>query len=402
MVIIKKFWWLILIGLLIRILIAGFTFHPDIRHPVLSAAVFFQSGSLDFYSLAPNLTNKEILDDLPLAYLINLPFYLIARPLVDFHFERVFLVDIVNSLGEVQLWTFLLYSKLPFIIFDIALAVLVALAVKPNNQKLALVLWLFNPITLWATAAIGQVDIQPTLFMLSAWLLVKYKKLEWAALSLGVGAAIKTIPLLLLPFIWGVARNRREVLKLTGLALIPLILSVLPFLGSSEFRQNALLAPQLSKSLFALLPLSGGEAIFLAPFFVFLLYLGFISKKRGYEELLCNIVALLLILLSLTHFHMQWFLWVTPFLLILFLEYRERLSILALSGLGVGFSMMLFLFEASLQVRLLAPLFPNLYYQPGLQEVILPSQLNFMRSIAATIFASSAFFTVWKLLKKEN
>jgi hypothetical protein len=402
MVIIKKFWWLILIGLLIRILIAGTTFHPDIRHPVLSATVFFQFGSLDFYRLAPNLTVKEVLDDLPLSYLINLPFYLIARPLVDSNFERVFLIDIANFLGQLQLWVFLIYSKLPFIVFDIALAILVALAVKPNNQKLALILWLFNPITLWATAAIGQVDIQPTLFMLSAWLLVKYKKLEWAALSLGVGAAIKTVPLLLLPLIWGIARDRLEILKLTGLALVPLIVSILPFIGSSEFRQNALFAPQLSKSLYASLPLSGGEVIFLAPLFVFLLYLRFISMKRNYEELLCNIVALLLILLSLTHFHMQWFLWVTPFLLILYLDYREKLSLLALGGLMVGFLMMLFLFEASLQVQLFAPLFPNLYYQPGVQEVILSSQLNFLRSIAATIFASSAFFTVWKLLKKEN
>lgn len=401
MEIVSKYWIVLLLGLLLRLIITAFTFHPDVKTPALSSAVFFQQKSLDFYSQSPKLAPAEVLDDLPLGYLISLPVHLLGRWLVSPGMEKVFLSEHHQLFGQSQLMLYLLYTKLPLIIFDLGLAILLVSLVAPQTKGKVLKLWIFNPMTLWATAAIGQFDVYPTFFMILALSFVLKSKLNWAALSLGAGGAIKFAPFLLLPFLLGLASSYKQRIILIVVASLPYLLTVIPYLPSWEFRQNALFAPQLEKSFFAKIPLSGGESIFLTTAVLSFLYFFYLIKKHEAYDFLRFSLASLLATLSLTHFHIQWFLWVMPFLLIWLLDNWKEGVPLVFSTLFLSLLLMFFLFEASLQVKLLAPLLPGLDQAFGLAEILSSAQITLLRGLAASIFAASSVFLILKILKTQ-
>lgn len=396
----KKYWFLILIGLILRLVIGAFSFHPDVRTASLSSAVLFQENSLNFYSESKKLAPGEILDDLPLSYLILIPIHLIFRPLVDENAESLFLTHTQSLFGSPQLLLYLIYTKLPLILFDLMVGFLLALLVANTLQKKILFLWMLNPLTLWATAAIGQIDIFPTLFIILAWFLIKKGKLNWASLALGAGGAIKSGPFLLVPLLVGLGGNFREKFTLILFSLLPYVITVTPYLPTRDFRQDALLAPQLVKSFFAQMPLSGGEVIFIVPAILIFLYLVYFSTKRETKDFLKFSIVALLLVLAFTHFHIQWFLWVTPFLLLWLIENWSKEIILATAGLFFSLLVMIFLFDSSLQLKLFAPLFPILDQAKGLAEILTNEQLTFFRSAVASIFAACSIFLSFKILKK--
>ena len=402
MEIIKKFWLIILIGLILRLVIAGFTFHPDLRTPPLSSAVFFQEGSVNFYHDSSKLDKQDVLDKLPLNYFINLTFHSILRPFVSTNIENQFFTDQSRLYGNPQFWFYLIYAKFPMIVFDTALGILLSFVVEGTLRKKVLILWLFNPFTLWVTSAIGQDDVYAAFFIVLSWFLIKRNQLNWAALSLGAGGAIKSAPFLLVPLLIGLGKNWTERALILILAALPYLATVVPYLGVANFRHNALLAPQLSKSLYANIPLSGGEMILLVPTILGLLYLFYFSKKRETKDFLNFSIAVLLLILSFTHFHLQWFLWVLPFLLLWLINHWDQGIRWAMVGLSVGLLIMLFLFESSLQVKLLSPLIPALDSASGLKELLTDQQGIFIRSIGASIFAGSAFFLIWRVLIRDS
>ncbi len=394
MEIFKKYWLLILIGLLLRLFVAAFTYHSDVKQPALSSAIFFQKGSLDFYSLSSN-------DDLPLTYLINLPVHFMARPLISSDLENVFLASTEDLFGNPTLGIYLIYAKLPFILMDLGLAILLSVSVLDIYRKKVLILWLFNPFTLWFIAGFGQFDIYPVFFVVLAWFLITKGKLKIAALSLGLGGAIKFFPFLLIPYLLGLTKSVKEKILILGISLLPYFLTVIPYLELKDFRQNAFLAPQISKSLYASIPLSGGESIFMVLGILVFLYLLFFSKERAKNDFLSFSLVSLLLLLAFTHFHVQWFLWVMPFLILWMIDNLQFANKLAIWGILTSLILMIFSFEASLQMRLFAPLIPNLADAKGLSEILSSSQVIFLKSLAASIFASCTIFLSWKVLTKK-
>lgn len=399
MEVIKKYWLLLVIGLVLRLVLAGVSFHPDVRTVSLSSAVFFQKQSLNFYEESKKLASQEILDDLPLSYLILLPVHGLLRPFVDIPTENVFLNSTQSLLGSTQLNLYLVYTKMPLIFFDMLLGFVLTLSLRQSLQKKILTFWMFNPFTLWATAMIGQMDVVVAFFITLVWLLITNKKLSWAALVLGMGGAIKSSPFLLMPLLVGLGGSFKEKLKLMILLILPYILTVLPYIPNKDFRQDALLAPQLAKTFYAHINLSGGEAIYLVPAILGALYLIYFSRKREARDFLNFSIIALLLILAFTHFHIQWFLWVMPLLLLWLIANWTQGIKLATAGLFLSLLMMIFLFDASLQLKLLAPIFPALDGLRGLAEISTNNQSSFLRSITASVFAACAIFLIWKIRK---
>lgn len=416
----KKIWWIILLGLILRLIIASISYHPDVGIINFTSAVFlreFNPSPYDFVaSLDPQdprveIFGKESPDDLPLQYLIRLPLEMIIRPLINTTTEDQFLLDVSNLLGDPRLMLHLLYIKFPLILFDLLLGVLLMQLVSYGLRQRTLLLWMINPITLWATAAIGQVDILPTLFIvLSAVLLSKNEqssstgKLYLAALSLGVGAALKSFPLILAPFLIFSAKGWGERLKLMLLITIPLIVSILPYLSSVIFRQQALFAPQIDKMLYAKIALSGGESLVITVAGLVFFYLIFIcrAQRDRLGKFIAYSVSSLLFVLAFTHFHIQWFLWVTPFLIVYLARGLNLAQLISVVLIFAALLVMLFLFEASLQVRLLAPLIPQLDNARGLAETLSNQQVSFLRDLASSIFAGSVIFFIVSILKNPT
>jgi hypothetical protein len=222
-------------------------------------------------------------------------------------------------------------------------------------------------------------------------------------LSLGFGAALKSFPFLLAPFLILLGKNLKEKTILAVLVLLPYIISIVPYLPSADFRTKALFAPQMDKIFFSKINLSGGEAIYINIFILIGLYLIFLSKTRVKEDFLKFSASALLLILAFTHFHIQWFLWVTPFLVILFLTNLNNMQKLSLGLIAGALVLMLFLFEASLQVRLFAPLIPSLNSASGPAEVLISDSLFMLKSLASTIFAAGAvYFSSTLIFKNES
>ncbi|MDP3758137.1 MAG: hypothetical protein Q8Q86_00300, partial [Candidatus Daviesbacteria bacterium] len=163
--------------------------------------------------------------------------------------------------------------KIPYLIFDLLIGVILfKLFNSPRKSLLAFSIWMFNPVNLYATYMMGQFDIIPTLFIVLSIYFALKGKLEWAALALGGGIAFKLFPVFLVVPLVILGKSYPGRLKLLILAILPYLLSIIPYISSSSFRATALFANQSSKSLYAAIPVSGGESIILFPAFLLLFY----------------------------------------------------------------------------------------------------------------------------------
>lgn len=398
----KKYWLVLVLALFIRLIIGAFTFHEDVRASATASFVYLEMKELDPYRRSFDIAPQELLNYLPFSYLLTLPFHQAGRIFVDQDTEKTFLVNQNQLLGKPEMWLYLLYVKAPFILFDLGIGVLLSLISQPWFRTKALLLWLFNPLTIWVSSAIGQYDVYLTFFLVLSWYFIQKDKLYLAALALGAGAATKSTPFLLLPLLLGLTINSKDRIKMLLLALIPYIATVTPYLFSASFREDALLAPQMQKIFYANIPISGGESILIVPSLISFFYAVYFLHSRVKEDFLSFSIIILLSIFTFTHFHIQWFLWVTPFLIVFSLTHWDKQVRLAIAGLTVSLLGMLFLFESSLQLKLFAPLFPILSNVKGLHELLQDNQVIFLRSISASIFFVSSLLLAFRILASKK
>lgn len=372
----KKLWLIILLGIILRVFLSFATFHPDTKVFDIAGRVVASGNILSVYE---HSSPEAIFNYPPLIYL----------------FQGIFHVLPFEGYG---------FAKLPYLIFDL-LTVLVFLKLFPsaNMAKWAVIFWMFNPINLYATYMMGQFDIIPTFFTLLSFYFVSKSKLSLAALSLGAGIAFKIYPVFLLIPLALLGRTYWDKIKLVILGILPYILSVLPYIQSSNFRTNALFASQSSKSLYAAIPVSGGESILLFPAFLLLFYLFVRVMKIDKENLWKFYLIPLLLFFIFTHFHPQWLIWITPFIILdlIINKFRNLLPVSLIFGSWLA---SLFFFDSSLTVGLFAPLFPILQNTPDIWTLLnINPDYNSSRSILQTVFAGSALFLLfYHFLDKEN
>lgn len=377
----KWLWWILIIGILLRIILSISTFHPDIMAFKLGGEVVASGKVLNLYDYSNS--DIAILNYPPLIYWFH--------GLFNFFF------------GSMTWMSDILLLKLPYLIFDI-LGGLIIFKFFDSYKKsiLAFSFWMFNPISLYATYMIGQFDIIPTFFtMLSVYLVTK-GKLNWAALALGGGIAFKLYPIFLLIPLVILGKNLIDKIKLILLALLPYALTVLPYLPSANFKSNALFASQSDKSLYANIPVSGGEAILLFPAALVFFYLLIWHKGLDKSSLWKIYLSPLLLFFLFTHYHPQWLIWITPFLIIDLVSDRLKniLPIFLIFGSWFG---SLFFFDPSLTSGIFAPIWPDLQNAPSLWNLLnLNVDYNFSRSILQTISAGSFLYLIYQHLLKKN
>ncbi|MCL5091060.1 MAG: glycosyltransferase 87 family protein, partial [Patescibacteria group bacterium] len=229
--------------------------------------------------------------------------------------------------------------------------------------------------------------------------LVKKKKNYWAALCLGLGGAFKMFPLFFLPFLaLSEGKSWASKIKILLVGLLPYLLSIAPFVGSGVFRQTVLFSNQSQKMLFAKIMVSGAEYLsWFVVFYVFLLALSFKQKK----DLWSWFLAVLLVFFSFTHYHPQWFLWITPFLVFFIVE-RPKYKILTL-GLFFCWLTITLLFEPSLSLGLFSPISPSLIKAPDLSEALNHFYPVFeFKSLVRSIFAGLSAVIAFLILRRDE
>lgn len=412
----KIFWVILIIGIILRLILASITYHSDIKTFDFAGSVLASGKILNFYDYLPSQpADSEILKQYP-ASAFNYP------PLVYFLFfilngvgnigkdanlNQLFLFNVPQVLGTLQLNFHLMLLKIPYLFFDIPIAFMLMKMFEQKWKFLVFALWIFNPVDLYATYMMGQFDIVPTFFVILALYLVirnpnREKNIWWAVFILGFGACFKIYPLLLLPamaFLF--ASFKKRILALV-LGIAPYLLITLIYLPSSGFRTYALVANQTLKSLYPQIAVSGGESIILFLAFLGFFYLLFLEIKGSAQNLWERFFIILLLFFTFTHYHPQWFLWLTPFLIFALIKSNFKDALAVIISL-VSFTGLVFFFEQGLNIGLFSAINPNLYDGKNIWLLLnIPVDFNFARSLLQTLFASVAIYFIYRYFPKKS
>jgi hypothetical protein len=412
--IIARWWFLALIlGVALRLVLMPITYHQDLLGHSIVGYFFAYKGVVNIYDylfylpptnpLVKNIGVTDIFIYPPLTYYTLGIFRLIVKPFADPNFIPWTWTHLSSLYSYPGLGWQLFLFKFPYLFVDGACAfILAGLFDDVKKKKAAFTLWMFNPVTIYATFMVGQIDILPVFFTLLTCLLVKRKRFSWALFALGIGAAYKTYPLLLIPpaaFLLGETFWKKVKLLLVG--LFPYVLAIAPYLGSKGFRAMVLFGPKETKMLFMSWPVTAAEGIF--PFILVLMVIYLISyfskRKLNIET---YFLSILLLIFSVTHYHPQWFLWVTPFLIWAMVaksfKYFEIVIVLAVSWLIITL-----FFEPSLSWGLFAPIWPALAKAPGLTDVLTKYiDVAQFKSVIRSVFAGASLFYCWHIMKEGN
>lgn len=376
----RNFWIIVILGIILRIFLSLTTFHTDMNAFDMAGKNVAAGNVLNLYDVT---SDAVVFNYPPLIYLLHGLFR--------------FLFD--NLLG-------ILVLKLPYLIFDLLIGVIFwKIFDSPKKSLTALLLWIFNPVNLYATYMMGQYDVIPAFFIiLSVYFIVK-KRLNLAALALGFGIAFKLSPVFLLIPLLVFGENFWNRVKLLFLSAVPYFLSIILYLPSQSFRATALFTNQNMKSIYANIPISGGESLLLFPLFLIFFFLLIWNKKEAIIKSKFNIWKLYLIPLLLffifTHYHPQWLIWITPLLIFDLVknQFKNLFPILLIFFSWLG---SLFFFDLSLTLGLFSPLWPALLEIDNIWQILnLNPDVNLYRSILQTVFASASLYLIYKNFPRD-
>lgn len=115
-----------------------------------------------------------------------------------------------SQVNEVVFWL-----KVPHLLADIAVFIILARVFRNKNRHLVLALWWFNPVNLYAFYVFARHDALTALVLLLAMLFVVKDKIWPALVSVYAGIQIRVVPLLLLPvFMADIWKNRADLKRL--------------------------------------------------------------------------------------------------------------------------------------------------------------------------------------------
>jgi hypothetical protein len=407
-----KFWNILIIGIIIRLALMPITIHPDLLGHSFVAYFFSDKYIFNIYeyllnlpSTHPLVANFGVADIFiypPLTYFTLGIFRLVVSPLVDPHFVPWLMENIGNITSYPNYQFYIFLFKLPYLFFDVAAAYLLSSLFKDEKkQKLAFILWMFNPLALYTSFMVGQLDLLPTFFVILALYLSKKKKYYWAMIALGVGGGYKMFPLLLiLPAACVFSKNLRDRIKYIFVGFLPFILTILPFINSSAFR-GMVFSPKSQKMLFMGWNVTGAEVIY--PFILGLIIIYFISYYSANKyKIEYYMYSILLLIFSVTSYHPQWFLWLTPFI-IWYLVYKNyKYWEIALVFI-ISWLILTLMFEPSLSYGMFYPVVKGVDKLPGLAEILAKyTDINQFNSLVRSVFAGAALYLITRFYTQNN
>ncbi len=390
----KKIVIIIFLGLILRLVFMLSTFHVDIRGHNLAAYLISQKGEVfTFYDYISHLSRThrwvEVYGDNlfiypPLSYLTLAAFMKILGPIYPWN-TFFALIHEVDSIPKDYTWLLLKFLlKSPYLIIEgLGLWWLVK-KIDLKSRGMFLLISALNIPILHSAYMMGQFDIIIAILIAVSAVLSLKKPTFLSAVLLGVAAGFKPFPLLLLPLL---GENFKDKLKYLLIGVGTYVLIIAPYLGSTGFRQYALLASQTDKIEFAKILVSGSQYIALFWLLSILLWWWnwYDHKKLSLVEWY---LAGLLVFYSVTHFHPQWFTWGSLLLVWIITHRRElRLPVFILIACFVG---LLLLFEPSLNFGLFGIKFNLFNY---INKYFPADQLA---SIVRSLFAATAIVTLTK------
>ena len=388
---------LLIWAIVIRLLIAPFMFHPDIKGIHLRVS-FLQKGVINIYEfLQSNEVTRVNAPDFvypPLAYFSLGLYQFMATPLLGEGFNSWLFDFSGNAPANENIFRYLLILKLPYFVFDFLVAYLLVKLVPNEKKKLVLFFWLFNPLNLYAVYAIGQFDIVPSALTFLSYYLWERNSVKSSGLALGLASSFKAFPLLLIPAFLFTGKKLKGKIIFAIISLGLYGISILPFINSMAFQKNFLFS-SLSQRIFEL------QIHFfnfsLSIFLIIYLILLTIFFKRRHIKLWSMILSILLLVFAVTRFHPQWIVWLTPFLALAVSALKLKVPVIFY--ILSFFIIFLFFGDKFLLYGLLSPISLSFLEIPEINTIFSVGQISFAQAASRVIFvALSALITV-KALK---
>jgi len=129
-------------------------------------------------------------------------------------------------------WLYLI--RLPVLLFTLANAFLLHFWIreKRGEMEAALAVFAYTVFPGFTNTVfgplIGTFDAIPVFFTILSFILFERRKMNWSAASLGIGAAFKYYPLLLLPVFLIFLKEKRAAIRFAGLSVAPVVLVSIP------------------------------------------------------------------------------------------------------------------------------------------------------------------------------
>lgn len=301
--------WIVLVGVALRLLLLPFTMQADARFVGDLVAMHvdargFVAGTMQDAPLYP-----------PLAYITLDAWQRVVALIVPD--VRQLQKDTPSAWASwfehPQRFAMLFWLKLWVLPFDLLCGVLLLRLTPPPGRPFVALGWFLNPVLIYTTAVHGQFDAVPAFFCVLALLAFQRggaNRALWAGALLGLGAAFKLYPLLLLPPLL-LALGRHERLPALAACVIPV---ALPLIGQVPRYLSA--HPFYDTALFSIaLPMGVPLPIYALLYLALLLVLW----RRILPRLPLERAWLLLLLLFYLQaaFDLHYLTWAMPFALLL-------------------------------------------------------------------------------------
>lgn len=398
---------ILLAAVLLRLLIMPFYFHPDIKTYHFQVS-FLQKGVTNIYSyLQENKSQLPLREEFvyfPLTYFFLGGYQILAQPLLgeDFH---SWLFDASGQASESsEVFRYLFILKFPYLLLDILIGFLLVSFFKDQGQKRTIFsLWLFNPASLLLIYAYGNLDIIVVTLTLGSLFFALKNRFVLSALLLGIGAGFKAYPLLFVPFLLLAGRNYKERVGILVASLGTFALIIGPFFKTASFREATLTSGLMTRITQFGISLGFNEILMGVIVICSFVFFGGLSKaKIAAEDLWHYYLAVLLIVLSFIHFHIQWIVWLLPFFVIL-----AQKQIKLIAGVIVWTGLAIFIpwlyDDKAMTAGLLSTINPFFRELPTpftlVQKVYNPYLLQ---SIFHSILAGGGLYIIWQLFKGKG
>lgn len=389
---------ILLLGVLIRLIIMVFYFHPDIKTYHFQVS-FLSKGVLNIYSYLPQHRNeysvKEEFVYFPLTYFTLGAYQFLMSPLLGSDFYSWLENSSSIPSESPNFFRYMFILKLPYLGLDIALGfLLMKFFTDPKDKQKIFGLWMLNPLSIILIYVFSNIDIIPVILSVSSVYLLKKEKIVLAALMLGLGAGFKAYPMLFLPaFVIFMSKGK---IKMLLLSMGTFLAVLAPFLASKAFWEATLVSGLTTRILQPVINLGFGEAIII-PIFAIGLFLIMLSLGENKQNKLIEaVLGILLLLFSFIHFHIQWLLWIMPFIMLAVVNNR-RIGAILIAYVAMGFLIPVLYQDKYMSVGLLSAMsayfnlvpIPYLLVRKIYDPLILQSVLH---TAMATFAIGSAFY----------
>lgn len=303
--------WLFWLGLGLKLLMGATlasSFYAELFIPFVNQ--FVSSGLADPYQHWMEAGRPEMFPYPALMlYILALP-----RMLLGFLFQD----------GAAVGWLDLLVMRLPLIVADLLLLIILNSWIRRQETKLLVLFWL-SPVLLYISYIHGQLDIIPvTLLFLSLYYQFK-DKLWMASLVLGLCLATKTNMVVAVPFyLWYLTTKQVKISGLLahiGVIAVAFVLPNLPFLSSTGFWQMVFMNREQGKVFNLRLDYGFGLAVFALPAAYYLVVVRSLAFRMFNRDLYIMFLGFAFGILIVLIPPMQgWYFWVLPFLIYFLLK----------------------------------------------------------------------------------